>query len=162
MQVLPQIDYKYLSLLSPAQAHKFRLIPLELSEGEIHLLGEKEAHPDFPVLKLLLGKPLKIHPIDRTELEKLLLQHYPIRKEEKQKVSQLKANAESDIVRFVNKVLEEAASMQASDIHIERYELLARIRFRWEGQLIEKFEIPLDQYNAIISRIKILAELRMY
>ncbi|MEM6801599.1 MAG: GspE/PulE family protein [Bacteroidota bacterium] len=159
MQVLPQIDYKYLSLLSPAQAHKFRVIPLKVNEGKVLLLGETDRHPDLPILKLLLGKQVQIHALDSIELEKLLLQHYPNPGSKKNSIKDPKINSESDTVRFVNKVLEEAASMQASDIHIERYELLARIRFRWEGQLIEKFEVPLDQYNAIISRIKILAEL---
>lgn len=159
MQVLPQIDYKYLNLLSPAQAHKFRVIPLNIREAKVLLAGEQKTHPDLQILELLLGKKVQIHALDSMELEKLLLQHYPIRKEENEISRELKTNSESDVVRFVNKVLEEAASMQASDIHIERYELLARIRFRWEGHLVEKFEVPLSQYNAIISRIKILAEL---
>lgn len=40
-----------------------------------------------------------------------------------------------------------------------RYEKEARACFRFEGRLMEKYEVPLDQYNAIVSRIKILAEL---
>ncbi|MEM7658691.1 MAG: GspE/PulE family protein [Bacteroidota bacterium] len=49
--------------------------------------------------------------------------------------------------------------MGASDIHLERYEAYARVRFRWEGKLLEKYTVSPAQYNAIVSRLKILSEL---
>ncbi|MEO0470836.1 MAG: GspE/PulE family protein [Bacteroidota bacterium] len=149
-----QIDYRILARLTAEQAHAFRVVPVKEKDGILVCVGEDNAK--LPQLQLILGQKVQLENISTAELQKLLLQHYPM---EHSARSQITESDESDIVRFVNKVMEEAAAMKASDIHIERYEESARIRFRWEGQLIEKYEVPLDQYNALISRIKILSDL---
>lgn len=159
MNALAEIDYRNLSLLSSEQAHQFRVIPQNLTENEIHLYGEDADSPLKANLQLLLGKQVYIQALPYEQIEKLLNQHYPYHESASVEKEKIDSSGESSVVRFINKVLEEAAKMGVSDIHIERYELEARIRFRWEGQLIEKYEVPLNQYNAIVSRIKILAEL---
>ncbi len=155
---MAHIDYRILSLLSPEQAHAFRAIPLAAENGTVVLLGDEASPKNEAQLRMLLGKTVQFEEVSASELDRELLSHYPsfqgtTAKPEKQ------VSEDSDIVRFVQKVIEEAAQMNASDIHIERYETSARLRFRWEGQLVEKYEVPVLQYNAIISRIKILAEL---
>ncbi|MEO1450187.1 MAG: GspE/PulE family protein, partial [Bacteroidota bacterium] len=107
---------------------------------------------------------VEVHQRETAELDRLLLTHYHREQGEHtpatKGTTQAMPNGEgSDVVQFVQKIMREAAEMKASDIHVERYENQARIRFRWEGQLLEKYEVPADQYNAIISRIKIMAEL---
>lgn len=157
---MPEPDYRILSLLSPEQAHSFRAIPISAHGNSILFWGDAQSRQFVPQLRMILGKTIGFEEIESAELERLLLQHYPYQKENGHaRSSEMASYEESDVVRFVNKMMEEAAKMNASDIHIERYEAEARIRFRWEGHLVEKYEVPLDQYNAIISRIKILAEL---
>ena len=56
MADIGQIDYRMISLLSPDQAHTFRAIPAEETNGS--LLVFAESNEDFPRLALLLGKEL--------------------------------------------------------------------------------------------------------
>ena len=151
------LDYRLTSLISPEQAHTFRVVPLEEREDKICFLAEASARQHVPTLKLLLGKEIELEEILSDKLDEYLWKYYP--QDQGQNQATTYDESASDTVRFVSKCLEDAASMKASDIHMERYEKSARIRFRWEGQLIEKYEIPLHQYNAIISRVKILSEL---
>ncbi|MEL7531379.1 MAG: GspE/PulE family protein [Bacteroidota bacterium] len=152
------IDFRMLSRLSPMQAHKFRVVPIGEREDGIILASDAAQQANTAALQLLLGQTVALAPQPTDQLEKMLLKHYPSVPRSGKAKSTTEAN-ESDVVRFVDKVLDAAQSIGASDIHIERYETEARIRFRWEGQLIEKYEVPLEQYNALVSRIKILAEL---
>lgn len=64
---------------------------------------------------------------------------------------------EAPIVRFVNKVMRDAIRSGASDIHLEPYEKLYRVRFRQDGILQEIARPPLSIANKICSRIKIMA-----
>lgn len=151
-------DFRLLSLMRPEQAHTFRVIPIRMEEGALILWGASESKAKIPQLQLLLGQPVQLEVLPPEELQRLLLTHYPIT-ERKSSSQTIQVSADSDTVRFVNKMLEEAANIKASDIHIERYDEMARVRFRWEGQLIEKYEIAIERYNAIVNRIKILADL---
>ena len=63
------------------------------------------------------------------------------------------------IVKFVNAMLAEAISINASDIHIEPYEKRFRIRFRIDGQLVEKTQPPPGAAIAVVSRIKVICKL---
>ncbi len=63
------------------------------------------------------------------------------------------------VVKLVNTLLAEAVKVGASDIHIEPYERHMRVRYRIDGVLSEVMEPPIKLKNAIISRIKIMAEL---
>ncbi|MBN1984106.1 MAG: Flp pilus assembly complex ATPase component TadA [Chitinivibrionales bacterium] len=60
------------------------------------------------------------------------------------------------VVKIVNLIIIQAVSDGASDIHIEPMERHYRIRFRVDGELVEKNPIPLQFSNQIISRLKIL------
>jgi type II secretory ATPase GspE/PulE/Tfp pilus assembly ATPase PilB-like protein len=158
MTELGQIDFKTLNLISAEQAHKFRVIPAG-QEGQVWQFYYQDGiAPPSQQLQFLLGAAVNFKPVSAAEFERHLARYYPIQVA-RASSSQPKLQEESDVIRFVRKVMEEAAAMGASDIHVERYESHARIRFRWEGQLIERYEVPADQYNAIVSRIKIMAEL---
>ncbi len=63
------------------------------------------------------------------------------------------------VVKLVNTLLAEAVKVGASDIHIEPYERSMRVRYRIDGVLSEVMEPPIKLKNAIISRMKIMAEL---
>ncbi len=63
------------------------------------------------------------------------------------------------IVRLVNSVLEKAVSEGASDIHIEALEKEVRIRYRVDGKLHLSQSIPKTALSAVVTRIKILADL---
>jgi type IV pilus assembly protein PilB len=63
------------------------------------------------------------------------------------------------VVKLVNSLLYNAVRENASDIHIEPDEKKLRIRYRVDGRLYEKMRPPYQMQAAIVSRIKIMAEL---
>ncbi len=70
-----------------------------------------------------------------------------------------RATEDAPVVKLVNAILTDAIKKGASDVHIEPYEKQFRVRFRIDGVLYEIMKPPLKLKNAIISRIKIMAEL---
>ena len=63
------------------------------------------------------------------------------------------------VVKLVNTLLADAVRKGASDIHIEPYEKNLRVRYRIDGVLQEMMAPPFKLKTAIISRLKIMAEL---
>ncbi|OGS19284.1 MAG: type IV-A pilus assembly ATPase PilB [Elusimicrobia bacterium RIFOXYA2_FULL_40_6] len=66
---------------------------------------------------------------------------------------------EAPVVKIVNFILTSAIKQKASDIHIEPYEKILRVRFRVDGVLHEQQGPPKKMQNAVISRLKIMANL---
>lgn len=64
-----------------------------------------------------------------------------------------------DVVSYVNRILSEAYLKKASDIHLEPYEKIFRIRFRMDGSLIVHSKPPTTMMKPIISRIKIMSKM---
>jgi len=70
-----------------------------------------------------------------------------------------KQTEDAPVVKLVNAVLTDAIKKGASDIHVEPYEKVFRVRFRIDGVLYEIMKPPSKLKNAITSRIKIMADL---
>lgn len=68
---------------------------------------------------------------------------------------------EAPVANIVTQLLEFAAKTKASDIHIEPEEDRTRVRYRVDGILHEKVLLPKKVHDAVISRIKILANLKI-
>ncbi len=69
------------------------------------------------------------------------------------------ATMDAPVVTLVNAILADAAKRRCSDIHIEPYEKLFRVRFRVDGVLQEIMSPPLRLKNALVSRLKVMAGL---
>jgi type IV pilus assembly protein PilB len=69
------------------------------------------------------------------------------------------ATMEAPVVTLVNAILADAAKRRASDIHIEPYEKVFRVRFRVDGVLHEIMSPPLRLKNPLVSRLKVMAGL---
>ncbi|HEY7167405.1 MAG TPA: type IV-A pilus assembly ATPase PilB [Candidatus Binatia bacterium] len=69
------------------------------------------------------------------------------------------ATMEAPVVTLVNAILADAAKRRASDIHIEPYEKIFRVRFRVDGVLHEIMSPPLRLKNPLVSRLKVMAGL---
>jgi type IV pilus assembly protein PilB len=69
------------------------------------------------------------------------------------------ATMDAPVVTLVNAILADAAKRRCSDIHIEPYEKLFRVRFRIDGVLQEIMSPPLRLKNALVSRLKVMAGL---
>lgn len=65
------------------------------------------------------------------------------------------------VVKMVDYLLKNAIEARASDIHIEPYEKYIRIRYRIDGQLVQISTLGIDSLAALVTRIKILANLNI-
>lgn len=75
-------------------------------------------------------------------------------------IDQLRQMVEdAPIVRLTNLIITQAIQNQASDIHIEPLNNIVRVRYRVDGVLHEEMSIPKHSQAALISRLKILADL---
>lgn len=63
------------------------------------------------------------------------------------------------LVKLVDSIIGDAIRMGASDIHFEMYEKRIRVRYRIDGDLREMAPLPFKYRAAIVSRIKIMADL---
>lgn len=87
----------------------------------------------------------KVHSLDHSESERDLLDL---------------AN-EAPIIKLINLVISGAVKERASDIHLEPFEHSVRVRYRIDGVLYEKFTVPRAQQAALVSRVKIMANLNI-
>ena len=71
----------------------------------------------------------------------------------------LETNDDAPIIRMLNALLTQAARDGASDIHIEPYERTSSVRFRVDGTLREVVQPNRALHAALISRLKIMADL---
>jgi len=131
-------------------------------------------------MRFLTRKNIQVHVASEPAIKKLLSQFYApddnfddvlgmlkedvdvdvIETTEEMDLSFLEDAAEqAPVVKLVNLIMMDAIRKQASDIHLEPYEKLMRVRFRIDGVLYEIMRPPLQLKNALISRIKIMARL---
>jgi general secretion pathway protein E len=69
--------------------------------------------------------------------------------------------SEAPIIRLVNLFISESIQKRASDIHIEPFEQKMRVRYRVDGILHDAESPPRRLHAAVISRVKIMAELNI-
>lgn len=66
---------------------------------------------------------------------------------------------DAPVVKLVNSVMEQAVREMASDIHIEPFEKVTRVRYRVDGSLFDAIDFPRKLHPAVSSRIKIMANI---
>lgn len=77
------------------------------------------------------------------------------------KMAQEKVAVEAPVAKIVTTILEYAVKSRASDVHIEPQEDNVRVRYRIDGILQEKYLLPRNVQDAVLSRIKILSDLKI-
>lgn len=68
---------------------------------------------------------------------------------------------DAPIARIVGMIVETAVKLGASDIHLEPYEELVRLRYRIDGVLEERRTFPKEMTETIVARIKVLSGLKI-
>lgn len=68
---------------------------------------------------------------------------------------------EKGIIQLVNLLMSNAVKDRASDIHVEPGEYNVRVRYRIDGILYEKENLPARMYSAVTSRIKLLSQMNI-
>ena len=89
--------------------------------------------------------------------------NFAVEENEEEKKEDIEAltdeTADNPVVKFVNKMLFDAISLGASDLHFEPYEKFYRVRFRVDGILKEMAQPPRAYVEKIAARIKVMSRL---
>jgi type IV pilus assembly protein PilB len=169
-----------LSLVPESVAQKYSIVPYKLDTKTKTLFVTMVNPLDLETLEFLEKKTdLKISAAMSTEkqIEGFIKEKYIREKnitsevnkalderktdENDMKKAQEKVAVEAPVAKIVSTILEYAIKSRASDIHIEPQEDNVRIRYRIDGILQEKYLLPRNVHDAVISRIKILASLKI-
>jgi len=169
-----------LSLVSENVASKYKLVPYRLDPRTKTLYVTMVNPLDLETLEFLEMKTnLKISAGISTEkqISSFIKEKYVREKSitsevnkalDERKIDELvikqaqdKVAVEAPVAKIVSTILEYALKARASDIHIEPQEENVRIRYRIDGILQEKYLLPRNVHDAVVSRIKILCSLKI-
>lgn len=163
-QIAPEI----LKLIPEATANEKRIVPFKKEGSSLHLALENPN--DLETIEFVKKKTnLKVIPYFTlpTVLDlglNLYRQNFEqdFEKVINQNVSNIKlpSGDESKIIKTLDTILSYAASEEASDLHVESSGNKVIIRFRVDGKLKDVLALPLNIRDGLITRIKILSNLR--
>lgn len=173
------ISTQWLNLIPEAVARRYHLVPFEQQGDKLYVAM---ADPlDVQVIQFiekktgLFVKPFLALP---DELNQAILEQYAqnlttdvtsalqevsaFQKPSEEVVAD-KAEVihEAPVANIITQLLEYAVKSRASDIHIEPMEDKTRVRYRIDGILHEKIILPRGVHDALISRIKIMSNLKI-
>ncbi len=168
---------KLVQVIPQEMALKYKVIPLFEQDGVITVaMADPTNLRTIDHLKFKTGKD--IEPVIATEKSIIaaIEKNYSSELEDMSSIlGEIKGNEELDVVtveetsetltdeegaqvvKLVNLIINKAIEEGASDIHIEPLEKYVRLRYRIDGDLVEKSAIPLQLRAQIVSRIKIMA-----
>jgi len=164
-----------LQLIPEAVARRYNAVPLTIS-GKTMEVAIADPTDIFALEALSAQSRMRIRPIAATaqEIRDAIDFNYKAYGEIQKQVSSISIPAEetderlaasvitdTPLVQALNLLIEEAVKARASDIHIEPEEDRLRIRYRIDGTLQDTMSLPLNIHRAVISRIKILAEMNI-
>ncbi len=170
-----------LALVPQSVAEKYHLVPYRMDAKEKTIYVAMANPLDIETVEFLEKKTnLKIETAMAVEkqIDAFIREKYEREKGittevtralDEQKVEEMKTesenlkavSAEAPIAKIVNTILDYAVRSRASDVHIEPMEENVRVRYRIDGILQEKYILPRNVLEAVISRIKILANLKI-
>jgi type II secretory ATPase GspE/PulE/Tfp pilus assembly ATPase PilB-like protein len=182
------IDAEAMRTIAPEVAKNLRAIPIAVLDGTLFLAVENPfSFEQREYFVFLTKRKVELVMASGAQISQKLLDYGQVRsvqqgKEEFRTLAQKAlgssdieyANAEAEsenesaltqddasIVGIVNKIISDAVEVGASDIHIESFygDGLAYIRFRRDGRLEEYSQYPASYHRAVVSRIKIMANL---
>lgn len=160
MEPIRHISQSTASLLTPKLAFELNVLPLD-HDGDTLTVGAANPEDQSLINDLSFYTGLKIItkslPSDfiLRELKKLYAESLDDNNDEHIFADDLAA--EYSNIEFVDKLIKEAIKSKASDIHLERYEDIFRVRYRIDGQLREVLNLAVSRSASIISRVKIMA-----
>lgn len=135
-------------------ALEYKIVPHFLEERSLVLYGENENEETKRYLTVFLGKEISFVLIDKDRLEVALSKYYGSAKDQSENFSH-----KIDKNNFLEQLIIEAKDLAASDIHVEKFETRARVRFRVNGHLVERYNLNLDSYPELVNKVKISANL---
>lgn len=176
------IDYEILNLIPPQEAQKNEVVAFGITpDGRVKLaMRDPLDIQKVKYIETLMGKKSKVYFASRTGIQQVIDNKYGAQIGSQvtealeevsddvvelgtiSKVEDLSMDLNSaPVSKIVNMILEYAIKYKASDVHIEPREKKVSVRFRIYGVLSEKLTIPKKLAGAIVSRVKILSNLKI-
>lgn len=171
------IDQNMLNFLPLEIAERFMAVPLgELQNRLAVAMLDANNIQAVDFLANKIARPLKVYMASETGIRNVIAQYKTDFKSVEDAVSSVKKEEEqaagvsgdiktivqdSPISRALSTILEHAARSRASDIHMEPFETVFKIRNRVDGVLREVMQLPKSIEPALVSRIKILSNLKI-
>lgn len=163
-----EINPEILKLIPEVVARKQLIIAFKKDEQGLHVASNE---PDNLQLQHFLNKKtgdniIAYYATPKDILTTCKLYHKELKQEFSDIVlnnlSQLKTDSKEQlpIIKIVESLIQYAYENRASDIHIEPHDEDTLIRFRIDGVLHDVLAIPKNYHDLIVSRIKIMANLR--
>ena len=156
MAVDLNIRKELLELISPSIAWNYKVIPKERKGEAIIFYSVKNDQSVSEELQLILGHDIKLEEQDLEYINRALVRYYPIKQKKSVSLNEDIGNNYDD---FLPKIIQEAKLHNSSDIHIEAFEEVSRIRFRIDGKLVERYQFSKSKYPALVNKVKIQAHL---
>ncbi|MCA1927305.1 MAG: type IV-A pilus assembly ATPase PilB [Calditerrivibrio sp.] len=177
-----KLDMNIVSLIPKDLCRKYMVVPFDRVGNNLHVaIADPSNAYALEDLRFITGYTIKpfvavesaIHKVLDTEssnelaINSLIDENFDIDdlqfediSEKELSVEALKKEVEdTPVVRLVSHILHEAIKRGASDIHVEPYEKDFRVRLRIDGVMNDLLKPPKNVKDAVISRLKILAEL---
>jgi type IV pilus assembly protein PilB len=173
------IDSQAVGMISESIARKYNVIPYRYDPKETMIyLGTTDPFDTLIIdfLEKKTGKKITFSLADSDQIKKMidlaysqglspevkdaLKDYLPDTKGKKIEMGSVALN-EAPIAKIVSTILEFSIKSRASDIHIEPEETRTKVRYRIDGVLHEKLSLPRTIHEALISRIKILSEMKI-
>ncbi|HCH34794.1 MAG: type II secretion system protein E [Candidatus Saccharibacteria bacterium GW2011_GWC2_48_9] len=169
------ISQDVLGLLSADVAERFMAVPLAEVQNRLAIaMIDANNVQAVDYLSNVIQRPIKVFMASESSVRHILEQYKTDLStvDEAAEVSQTESQSaaaanvktivqDSPISRALSTILEYAIKTRASDIHVEPLEAVLMIRFRIDGVLREVMKLPKSIEPALVSRIKILSELKI-
>ncbi len=179
-----KLNEKLLEIIPEETARSYRLVPMDLIDNNL-IVGM--LNPDDisaqDVLRFIAKRyhfNLGVYIITYGDWIEVLKKYSPYKNELERAVKSLGIKSTSDvnktvsldeglgaggeeapIIKIVSETFKEAVDRRASDVHIEPGEKTLKIRFRIDGDLKEAAILPISLAQPIISRIKVISNLKI-
>jgi len=153
---IPSLEIK--QIVASELAWKYSVLPKAVLENKVvfYISNRSNEKEVCLILKSLLKRNIELVQVKHEDITEALHEAYR-RHNSSGSIPGVKLGSET----FIEDLIQEAFLMESSDIHIEISEEAARIRFRIDGVLIEKYAINRSQYPSIVNQIKIKANLNI-
>lgn len=169
------VDQSILSLLPEDTAERFMAVPLSEVQNRLAVaMIDANNVQAVDYLSNIIQRPLKVYMASEAGVRHILSQYKTDLSDvgKAAEVSQEEAKADeasnvktivqdSPISQALSKILEYAVKSRASDIHVEPMESALKIRVRVDGVLREIMQLPKSIEPALVSRVKILSDLKI-
>jgi type IV pilus assembly protein PilB len=185
------VPFKILRYIPEESAEHYKFVPIAIKDGvlEVGIVDSEniEARDALQFISAKIGVPIKIFLISETDFEEVLKTYKGLTgevtkalreleeeikvtkkveftkngKDAKKDTKEEKITEEAPVTKIVAVIIRHATEGNASDVHIEHIGDKVRVRFRVDGILYTSLMLPAAVHNAVVARIKILANLKL-